>query len=147
MCTKLVKSTMELIQVGIRFELVYLWGIVVSVWATNGPRGGDGARLTVSIRRPESRLLQPARQRRQEHFSLTKSQAETGAAAALMQSTQTQRWTERKLLPSMLLPYISSSLNSRCRNKRRYYCCGRQRKLATERHKPSTVSLFLFTSC
>lgn len=45
------------------FGSAYLGGVVVSVWATHGPRGGDGAGLTVSIRRPESRLLQPAGER------------------------------------------------------------------------------------
>lgn len=47
---------------------MYLWGIVMSIWSTHRPSGGDGTGLTVSIRRPESRLLQSAGQRPHKHF-------------------------------------------------------------------------------
>lgn len=92
---------------------VYLWGVVVSVWPTHRPGGGDGTGLTVSIRRPESRLLQSAGQRTHKHFSLA-SPAET-ATAVLIQSTDTAAatWTCSKQPRSVLSECISLSLNSR----------------------------------
>lgn len=54
-------------------DLLYLWGVVVSIWSTHRPRWGDRTGLAVSIRRPQSWLLQPAGQRTHNHFRLTAS--------------------------------------------------------------------------
>lgn len=111
---------------------VYLRGVVVSVWPTHRPGGGDGTGLTVSIRRPESRLLQSAGQRTHKHFSLARP-AET-ATAAPIQSTDTAAatWTRSKQPRSVSSECIRLSLNSRQphrtgpQNKLYYHHCGWQ---------------------
>lgn len=119
---------------GYVFASAYLWGIVVSVWSTHRPRGGDGTGLTVSIRRPESRLLQSAGQRTHKHLSLTKSGWDNNRCA---NSEYTDRaapnWTWGKPLSTVLSECINLSLKQQAvvlhwrTNKLYYYHCGRQR--------------------
>lgn len=139
---------------GYVFASAYLWGIVVSVWSTHRPRGGDGTGLTVSIRRPESRLLQSAGQRTHKHFSLTKSGWDNNRCA---NSEYTDRaapnWTWGKPLSTVLSECINLSLKQQAvvlhwrTNKLYYYHCGRQRNAPQAGTSRRLSTCFLLTSC
>lgn len=89
----------------------------MSVWSAHRSSGGDGTGLTVSVRRPEHRLLESVGQRAHEHLKLRKSSWDSNCLLILSTDKAAPTWTgSSKQHYSMLPECISLSLHSRQSN-------------------------------